>query len=49
LVNVGQEASQQQEQLIQQLQEELTETKSGSASTNGPASIECQEERSSKD
>jgi len=44
LVTVGQETSQQQEQLIQQLQEELTATKSVPASTNGPASIECQEE-----
>merc|ERR1739838_95344 len=50
LVTVGQETSQQQEQLIQQLQEELTATKSVPASTNGPASIECQEEeRSCKD
>ncbi|CAL4065732.1 unnamed protein product [Meganyctiphanes norvegica] len=49
LVSVGQETSQQQEQVIQQLQEELTATKGDSASTNGPASIECQEERSCKD
>ncbi|KAK8740089.1 hypothetical protein OTU49_003030 [Cherax quadricarinatus] len=42
LVSVGQDASRQQEQLIEQLQEELASVKT--ASTNGPANEEqCQE------
>nr|XP_053639475.1 ribosome-binding protein 1-like isoform X8 [Cherax quadricarinatus] len=47
LVSVGQDASRQQEQLIEQLQEELASVKT--ASTNGPANEEqCQEDDTSR-
>nr|XP_045593357.1 ribosome-binding protein 1-like isoform X6 [Procambarus clarkii] len=47
LVSVGQDASRQQEQLIEQLQKELAAVKT--ASTNGPANEEqCQEDNTSR-